>query len=166
VEIPVVYLGCWQATLGEPDTWQQFAGPHYSNWIPATVVLCFRRFPDGGVQITFHKSAIDEAANKGRIFNIDSQAFATGSVGGHIAIEVFASRQQYLVQHGFFGTSQGPLMTTKAKTESVATIQPDGQSMLVEGRTTQSCSGPSWCTGDTYSISTFHAVFQRAQDPQ
>jgi len=26
-EIPQIYLGCWQGTLAQPDSWQQFSGP-------------------------------------------------------------------------------------------------------------------------------------------
>ncbi|SRR6266404_1649573 len=82
-EIPQVYLGCWQGTITQPDSWQQFSGP-LTKWVPNTEIVCFLR-RSYGVEITFHKHKLDEAVNQGRIFNYQSQLCDRRGEQPHIA---------------------------------------------------------------------------------
>jgi hypothetical protein len=115
-----------------------------------------------GVEITFHKHKLDEAVNQGLIFNYESEVFVTGAARNRISLRTFRSAQQYVLVHNLFG---GPLITVTSRTDSVWTMLPDGEAMLVEASDNQSCSGGAGCNGGPYLAAVWHAAFHRVSDP-
>jgi hypothetical protein len=160
-EIPQVYLGCWQARIEQPDSWQRLHGPRISGWVPKTETFCFRRNGDA-VEVTLHSLEIDEAVNQGRIFNIESEVYVTASNGEKIALHTLGSYQQYEKILGLF---RGPLATLKREGTLNCTLLTDQQTMLVEAAETQYCSGGWGCTDGPSLTATWHGAFHRVADP-
>ena len=161
-EIPQIYLGCWQGTQAQPDSWQQFSGPAVASWIPASRTICFLRTPSG-IEITSHKEELDEAANQGRIFNYQTQIFATASSDRRIALRTFGSIQEY-ARH--VSGAIGPLITVTSRADSICTMLPDGETMLVETSENLSCSGGAGCNGGPFVSTVWHAAFHRVSEHQ
>jgi hypothetical protein len=161
-EIPQIYLGCWQGRQAQPDSWQQFSGPPVGSWIPATRTICFLRNPSG-IEITSHKEELDEAANQGRIFNYQTQIFVTASSDRRIALRTFGSIQEY-ARYG--SGAIGPLITVTSRADSICTMLPDGETMLVETSENLSCSGGIGCDGGPFVSTVRHAAFHRVPEHQ
>lgn len=162
LELPRVFLGCWQGRFDQPDSWQQYSGPRISAWVPTTKVLCFRHI-NGGVEVTYQKMTLDEEINHGEIFNVRSEAFVKGSSGNVISIVSYFSGQQYPKYLGFF---KGSLVTMTATTSATLTMQPDETNMLVEASESTSCTGGSGCDGGPMTDMRWHAVFHRTDHPE
>jgi hypothetical protein len=161
-EIPQIYLGCWQGRQAQPDSWQQFSGPPVGSWIPSTRTICFLRNPSG-IEITSHKEDLDEAANQGRIFNYQTQIFVTASSDRRIALRTFGSIQEY-GRH--VSGAIGPLITVTSRANSICTMLPDGETMLVETSENLSCSGGVGCDGSLFVSTVWHVAFHRISEHQ
>ena len=156
LEIPAAYLGCWE---GQPraDAWHQYSGPRVERWVPSSVTLCFVR-QTSGVEITYHKQSLDEAANQGRIFNASSRTQALGSAGDRIALRSWGTAQQ---KGRLFGIALGPTIDIKWMADSICTLAPDGQSMLVEESMNQFCSGSKRCNGGPFISAVWRGTFRK-----
>ena len=137
LEVPQVYLGCWQAMITQPDSWQHFSGPHLGNWVPTKETVCFQR-NSHGVEITFHRAELDEAVNEGRIFNRQSKVFVTGSAGNRITLRSFGSALERARIFGIFNRSH---ITITWSTDAPCDILPDQQTIIIDVSEKQSCSG-------------------------
>ena len=160
LEIPTAYLGCWQGEP-RPDAWHQYSGPRIEGWVPSTVTLCLMRNASG-VEVTYHKQALDEAVNRGRIVNTTSRTVAVGSVGDHIALKSWGSAQE---RAGIFGLPIGPAIEIKWIADSNLTLTPDQHTMLVEESMDQICSGTKRCRGGRFVSAVWHGAFHRVATP-
>lgn len=156
LEIPAAYLGCWQ---GQPhaDAWHQYSGPRVERWVPSTVTLCFIR-QTSGVEVTYHKQALDEAVNEGRIFNASSRTQALGSAGDRIALRSWGAAQQ---RGHLFGLALGPTIDIKWMADAICTLAPDQQSMRVEESMNQFCSGTRRCNGGPFISAVWRGTFRK-----
>jgi len=161
-EIPQVYLGCWQARIEQPDSWQRLRGPRWVHWVPATHTFCFRH-NGNAVEVTFHSLELDEAVNKGRVFNVKSEVYVTATNGERITLHALGSSQQYMKVLGLF---RGPLTTVKKGETFNCELLADQQTMLVETAQTQYCSGAWGCNDGPSLTATWHGAFHRVADPR
>ena len=155
-EIPQAYLGCWQGTATQPESWQQFSGPRLAGWVPSTETICFQRL-HGKVDVTYRKKRLDEAVAQGHILNYRSWVFVTASQGNHITLSGGGSWQQY-AKTWLFGSRL--LTITSAKTDTCI-LFPDEGTMLVKTSENQSCSGGYGCTGGPFLSMVWRITFRK-----
>ncbi len=156
-EIPQAYLGCWQGTATQPDSWQQFSGPRLGGWIPSTETICFQREVHGKVEVTYRKKSLDEAAAQGNILNYRTWVFVTASQGNRISLRGGGSAEEYTRSWLF----RSKLLSITSDKTDICTLLPDQGVMLVESSENQSCSGGDGCTGGPFLSMVWHLTFRK-----
>jgi hypothetical protein len=157
-EIPQIYLGCWQARIGQPDSWSSLGGPPIIGWVPETHTICFRRSGEE-VRVTFQTVELDETTNQGRVLNFQSEVYIMGSKGDEVSLRYFSSDQQHP------GGVSGPMETVKIDGAATCTMLPGGRTMIEDFKETHFCSGAPDCNSGPYMTLTSHGVFHRIADP-
>jgi len=158
---PNSFLGCWSATVTQPETWTFVRGPVVKGISPSTYVLCFH-YAGKTPEVTFSTTAQYPVVSDWVVSDVGVENERTNILYSGDNFVVLRTSSSTPLHMKILGLLPGPTGIIQSRTDFHCTHLPTDK-LLVEASTEQRCVNAHSidCDGDVWIKESWHTEFSR-----